>query len=168
MRKLAITLAVSTTLGLAVAASAALPTVGKYAGKTSSHPINGFPNIITFTAASGGRLLTKFQFGTLGCFGNGSYPVGVDPYGDPSAIGTVKSIPVAANGTFLVTVKPTFSASDGSTTTAVITGFFANAKFASGMITISQKTSKGDKCGPAKMKFTAVPGTPQSLGLNGP
>jgi hypothetical protein len=34
-------------------------------------------------------------------------------------------------------------------------------------ITISQDAN-GDKCGPAKMKFAAAPGTPDSLGLLGP
>ena len=32
---------------------------------------------------------------------------------------------------------------------------------------VEVKSSNGDVCGPAKMKFTATPGTPSSLGLNG-
>ena len=82
MNRLAITLAVSTTLGLAAAAGAALPVNGAFAGKTSLRPINGFSDIITFTSAKNGAVLKKFVFGTLGCFGTSAYPVGVDPYGE--------------------------------------------------------------------------------------
>ena len=51
-------------------------------------------------------------------------------------------------------------------TTAVIQGSFTNSKSVAGTITVTQ-TSNGDTCGPTKMKFTAVPGTPSSLGMNG-
>ena len=84
MRKLAITLAVSTTLVLAVAASAALPVTGPFAGKTSLRPINGFSDLVTFSVS--GKSLKRFTFGTLGCFAvSGAFPVGTDPYGDPEA-----------------------------------------------------------------------------------
>ena len=166
MGKLAITLAVSATLGLAAAAGAALPTRGHFAGTTSLRPINGFSDIVTFTASTAGKTLTKFQFGTLGCFGTGAFPVGVDPYGDPGALATVKSIAVTPTGTFLATTKQKLPGSTTTLTTAVIQGTFTSAMKVSGTIAISQ-SNNGDTCGPTKMKFTAVPGTPSSLGLNG-
>ena len=66
MRKLAIILAVTSTLCLAAVSSAALPSKGLFAGKTSLHPINGFADLVTFSAAANGLSLKKFQFGTLG------------------------------------------------------------------------------------------------------
>jgi hypothetical protein len=166
MRKLSITLAVSATLVLAVAASAALPVTGPFAGTTSLRPINGFSDLVTFSVS--GKSMKKFTFGTLGCFAvNGGFPVGTDPYGDPTATALVTgSIPVTPTGTFSFTAKPVLADPQGTVTTAVIQGSFANSKSASGTITLTQ-TSNGDKCGPSKMKFTAVPGTPTSLGING-
>jgi hypothetical protein len=165
MNRLAITLAVSTTLALAAAAGAALPVNGAFAGKTSLRPINGFSDIVTFTSAKNGAVLKKFVFGTLGCFGTSAYPVGVDPYGEPENTATVKlSIPVTTKGTFLLTTKPTLPDPEGIVTTAVIQGTIVNSKSVAGTIAISQKQN-GDTCGPSKMKFTAVPGTPSSLGL---
>jgi hypothetical protein len=167
MRKLAIMLALSITFGLAGAAVAALPTKGKFAGKTSLHSINGFHDLVTFVSANGGRTLKKFTFGTLGCFGTGAFPVGVDPYGMPESIGSIPKVKVNANGTFLVIAKPKFAGDNGAVTTATVKGVFATARSVKGTITITQ-VSDGDKCGPAKMKFTAVPGTPDSLGISGP
>ena len=165
MRKLAITLAVSTTFVLAATAGAALPHNGPFAGKTALHPINGFSDLVTFNASSGGRKVTKFTFGTLGCFGVGAFPVGVDPYGDPTNTAIIKSIPVTPTGTFTITVKPTLPDAGGTVTTAVIQGTFTSASAVSGTITISQ-SDNGDTCGPSKMKFSATPGTVQSLGLS--
>ncbi len=165
MHKLAITLAVSLTLGLAAAAGASLPVNGAFAGKTSLRPINGFNDLVTFTSAKNGTILKKFVFGTLGCFGTSAYPVGVDPYGEAENTATVKgSIPVTAKGTFLLTTKPTLADPEGTVTTAVIQGTVVNSKSIAGTITVSQ-TGNGDTCGPSKMKFTAVPGTPSSLGI---
>jgi hypothetical protein len=167
MRKLAITLAVSTTLGLAGVAIAAIPTSGPFAGKTSLRSVNGFPDIVTFVAAKTGKSLIRFKFGTLGCFGTGAFPVGVDPYGMAASVGTVTSIPLSATGTFAITVKPKFAETDGVITSATIKGSVVSASSIKGTITISQNSS-GDKCGPSTMKFTAVPGTPDSLGYGGP
>jgi hypothetical protein len=165
MHKLAITLAVSATLGLAAAAGASLPVKGAFAGKTSLRPINGFADLVTFTSAKEGTVLTKFVFGTLGCFGTSAFPVGVDPYGVAENTATVKgSIPVTKKGTFLITTKPALADPEGIVTTAVIQGTVVNSKSIAGTITISQ-SDKGDTCGPSKMKFTAAPGTPSSLGI---
>jgi hypothetical protein len=166
MQKLAITLAVMTTLAIAATAGASLPTKGSFAGTTSLRPINGFADIVTFKAASTGKALTRFQFGTLGCFGVGAFPVGVDPYGDPSAVATIKSVPISASGTFLLTTQTPLPGATGTVTTTTVQGTFSSPTKVSGTISVSQK-SNGDTCGPSKMKFTAAPGTPSSLGLNG-
>jgi len=166
MRKLAITLAAISTLCLAAAAWAALPSKAAFAGTTSLHPINGFSDLVTFSAAANGLSLKTFQFGTLGCFGHGSYPVGTDPYGDPTAVGTIKSVVVSSKGVILMTTKPAFPQAGLMVTTATLKGKFTSATALSGTITISQ-SDNGDKCGPTTMKFSAAPGTPTSLGLNG-
>jgi hypothetical protein len=166
MSRLAITLAVSTTLALAAGATAALPGSGPYAGTTSLHSINGFADIVTFKTASGGHILRTFTFGTLGCFGSGAFPVGTDPYADPTNTAVIRSITVKPTGTFTLTAKPTLPDAAGTVTTAVIQGTFATSKGVSGTITISQ-SDNGDTCGPSKMKFSAQPGTVNSLGLSG-
>ena len=164
MRKLAITLAVSTTLALAASAWAVVvPSNGAFAGKTALHPINGFSDIVTFNVTGGGKFVKKFTFGTLGCFGIGSFPVGTDPYGDPTNTGVIASIPVT-KGAFKYTTKLKLPESEGTVTTALVQGSFTSSRAVSGTITISQ-SDNGDTCGPSKMKFTAVPGTPTSLGL---
>ena len=164
MRKLAITLAVLTSLVLAAVVSAALPQKGPFAGKTGLHAINGFADLVTFTAS--GTSVKKFTFGTLGCFGHGSFPVGTDPYADPTNTAVLKTLTVGANGTFAFKGPATLADPQGIVTTATVTGTFSSASSASGLITITQ-SQNGDTCGPLKMKFTATPGTPTSLGLNG-
>src|SRR5262249_38210651 len=77
VRKLMIALALTMALGVVAAASAALPHAGaRYTGPTNSKVVNGFGNTVTFLA--GARSLKRFSFGTLGCFGYGTFPVGVD------------------------------------------------------------------------------------------
>jgi hypothetical protein len=164
MRKLAITLAVLTTLALAAVALAAVPQKGPFAGKTALRPINGFADLVTFTAS--GTSLKKFTFGTLGCFGHGSYPVGTDPYADPTNTAVLKTLTVGANGAFSFKGPATLADPQGIVTNATVTGTVSSPTSISGIITITQ-TQNGDTCGPAKMKFTATPGTPTSLGLNG-
>jgi hypothetical protein len=167
MRNVAITLAVTSALVLSAVAGAVLPTHGAFAGTTSLRPVNGFDDLVTFNASTTGNALRKFQFGTLGCFGTGAFPVGVDPYGAPEATATIKSITVLPNGTFTATSKQTLpGATNDTMTTAVVQGKFTSGSKVSGTISISQ-SSNGDTCGPTKMKFSAQPGTPSSLGLNG-
>lgn len=159
MRKLALTLSLSTMLGLAGAAAAALPVAGDFAGTTSVHSINGFQDPVTFVSVDGGRTLKQFQFSTLGCMGTGSFPVGVDPWVTGSALGTVASVPVSAKGAILLTARPYFSETDGIVTTVRITGSFTSARAVEGTISVSQ-SEHGSKCGPTTMKFSAAPGTP--------
>jgi hypothetical protein len=165
MRKVAITLAVTSTFVFAAVAGAVLPRHGAFAGTTSLHSINGFDDVVIFNASATGKTLTKFQFGTLGCFGTGAFPVGVDPYGAPEATATIRSIAVLPNGSFTVTSKQKLPGAT-TMTTAVVQGRFTGSSKVSGTIAVSQ-SSNGDVCGPTKMKFTAQSGTPSSLGLDG-
>jgi hypothetical protein len=165
VRKLAITLFTAGMLALAATALAALPQRGRFAGTTSARPINGFKDGVTFVVINNGKALHDFSFGTLGCFGTGAFPVGVDPYALASAVGTISTIRVMPTGTFSATATPKFRDPQGITTTAIVQGTFASAKSVKGTITISQ-TFKADKCGPTKMTFTAVPGVPDDS--NGP
>ena len=123
---------------LAAGATAALPGSGPFAGTTSLHSINGFADIVSFNSSGGGRILRKFTFSTLGCFGSGAFPVGTDPYGDPTNTAVIRSIAVKPTGTFILTTKPTLPEAEGTVTTAVIQGAFASTKSVSGTITISQ------------------------------
>jgi len=159
VRKLAIVSAAVAALLLTASAFAVLPQKGKFAGTTNLHG-NGFKDGVAFTVINNGLTLHDFQFGTLGCFGTGAFPVGVDPYALATSVGTVKTIPVTAKGTFIATTKPSFAETDGITTTAVISGAFTSKTAVNGTIVITQVDNQKDKCGPTKMKFTAAPGVP--------
>lgn len=159
MRKLVIVFAAVAALLLTASALAVLPQKGKWAGTTNVHG-NGFQDGVVFQAIDNGLTLHDFSFGTLGCFGTGAFPVGVDPYALATSVGTVKTIPVTAKGTFNATTKPHFAETDGITTTAVISGAFTGKTKVSGTIVITQVDDQKDKCGPTKMKFTAAPGVP--------
>jgi hypothetical protein len=155
-----VTLVGAVTAVLAGSAFAALPQKGPFAGTTSAHSINGFKDGVQFVVINEGRTLHDFAFGTLGCFGTGAFPVGVDPFALASSVGRVSTITVSGTGTFNVTTKPKFADTQGGVvTTAVIQGSFTSARSVKGTITISQ-TFKSDKCGPTKMTFSAAPGRP--------
>jgi hypothetical protein len=158
VRTLAIALSALAALLLAATALAVLPQKGRFAGTTNAHAQGGFQDGVVFSVINNGHTLHDFSFGTLGCFGIGAFPVGVDPYALASSVGTVGTIQLAKNGTFLVTTKPHFSDPEGTTTTAIIQGSFSNAKTLKGTITISQVDNEKDKCGPTKMTFSAAPG----------
>jgi hypothetical protein len=168
MRKLATTLALSSALVLAGSALAALPISGNFTGTTSAHAMNGFKDLVTFVSAGGGRTLKQFQFGTLGCLGTGLFPVGTDPYAQAYTLGTLPKVTVSTTGTILTTAaKAQFAEADNVVTTVSIKAAFANSKSLSGTITVSQ-TENGSTCKANPMKFSAVPGTPSSLGYEGP
>jgi hypothetical protein len=158
MRKLIF--ATTTTLLAATCASAAavVPHVGaRYTGPTSAKVVNGFGDTVTFL--TGRSTLKRFSFGTLGCFGYGTFPTGVDPYGISIAQLT-KSVPFTPAGTFKITSVPA-SYSGGDTTTKLnvtITGAFTNPTTAKGIISIVETGANGGSCGPAKMTFTAILG----------
>jgi hypothetical protein len=155
VRKLFIALVLTTALVVVAAAAAVLPRAGvRYNGLTNAKKVNGFGDNVTFLIGS--RSLKGFSFGTLGCFGYGSFPVGVDPYATSLAL--IKPVPVAATGTFAITSAPaTWSGGDPATTLLVtVNGKFSADKSAIGTITITEKTH-GDSC-VAKMTFTAKQG----------
>ena len=89
MRRFVLALALSTTLGLAGSALAALPSSGEFTGTTSVHSLNGFQDLVTFDSTAAGRRLKQFQFGTLGCMGTGTFPVGDDPFAQDYTLATV-------------------------------------------------------------------------------
>ena len=155
MRKLMIALALTTTLAAVAAATAALPRAGaRYTGPTNSKMVNGFGNTVTFL--TGLRSLKRFSFGTLGCFGYGTFPVGVDPYATSLAQLT-KLIPVTAKGTFtLPLTAASWSGGDAATHLKVsVKGAFTSATAATGTIMVSETGANGGSCGPVKMTFTA-------------
>ncbi|MEI8105965.1 MAG: hypothetical protein WCH31_09030 [Actinomycetes bacterium] len=166
MRKFVSLLALLSVLVTAAAASATAPSRAAFAGTLSLRPINGFHALVTFKVGAGSKTLTNFSFGSLGCFGYGHFPTGVDPYGTANAVGVIPVIKLGATGAFSITTTPTFADANGVKTTATITGTFPSSTTASGTITMTQNYN-GDLCGPVKMKFTAQVGTPDSLGLLG-
>jgi hypothetical protein len=155
VRKL-ITALVSTTMVLAVgAAAAALPKAGgRYTGPTNSKAVNGFGNEVTFLA--GAKSLKRFSFGTLGCFGYGTFPVGVDPY-STSLAQLPNPVPVTAKGTFAVTSAPArWNGGDPGTKLKVtVSGSFTSTSAAKGTIWITEIGGNGGSCGPVKMTFVA-------------
>ena len=166
MRKLVLVVALA-SLAWAAAALGVLPTSGDFTGTTSARGMNGFKDLVTFVSTKNGRSLRQFQFGTLGCMGTGAFPVGVDPYALAYTEATIPTVAVSSTGQVTLTTKPSFAETDGITTSATIKATFTSSKAVSGTIAVTQ-TENGSKCGPVTMKFSAVPGTPNSLGLEGP
>jgi hypothetical protein len=152
------TLSILAALVLAASAvastSAVLPTQrSKFAGVTSEHKVNGYKPTINFTTPAGGRSLKGFVFQTLGCFGIGQFPVGVDPFAQTQW--HFGPIPVGANGTYSVKGKATTPIPDAGTMNVAISGSFTNAQTVTGKITFSQD-QEGATCGPRTLTFTAT------------
>lgn len=159
MRKLIIALVLTTTLAAAAVATGALPRAGaRYTGPTSSKVVNGFGNTVTFLA--GAKSLRRFSFGTLGCFGYGTFPVGVDPY-STSLAQLPKTIPVSAKGAFAVTSETAaWNGGDpGMKLKVTLSGTFSSSTAAKGTIWVSESNGTGGTCGPLKMTFVAKVGT---------
>lgn len=167
MRRLVLPATLSVALGLAASALAALPTSGSFAGVTSARAVNGFQDIVTFNAKSGGRTLTNFDFSTEGCFGIGTIPVGVDPYAQPYTEGAIASVPVSAMGVVDDKAFPKFVETNGIKTMATIKATFTSSSKLTGTISVTQ-SDNGASCAAPLMRFNAIPGTPQSLGYSGP
>lgn len=164
MRKLATTLALTLALSVVASSVAAAPQTGKFAGYTTQKPINGYHALVMFTST--GKTLKRFTVQTLGCFGYGQFGTGENPLGLPTATGRIALIPVLANGSFSITAKLKYDGSGTGDTIAVVAGTFLTPTSATGTVTIKQDLH-GDQCA-QKLKFTAQPGTPESLGLTGP
>ena len=164
MRKLALAFGLVASLALASFASAATPQKGPWAGEIAGKAVNGFKPLVRFTAASTGTKLTKFTFETLGCFGVGQYPTGVDPFELPSSVGTIALIPVVKGKYTIAKAPAKFVDAEGTKTTATVTGAFTSAKATSGTILVTQ-SYRGETC-KQTLRYYAEPGTPDSLGLN--
>jgi hypothetical protein len=156
MRKLIF--ATTTMLVAATCAAAAVtPHAGvRFTGPTSAKVVNGFGDTATFL--TGTKSLKAFSFGTLGCFGYGTFPVGVDPYGISIAQIT-KVVPVTATGAFSITaVAANYGGADASTKMKVsVLGQFSSPTSAKGTISVTEIGANGGTCGPVKMTFTASP-----------
>jgi hypothetical protein len=153
MRRLIVITAVAAGLVFATAAVAVLPSQrAVYKGTTSEKKVNGYKATVRFVAPAGGRVLTNFAFQTLGCFGTGMFPVGVDPFAANSW--RLPKIPVEKTGAWSAKLKASSTALDPGTLTATVTGSFTNASTVEGKITYSQAHS-GATCGPRTVKFVA-------------
>lgn len=142
-------------LAATCAAAAITPNVGvRFTGPTSAKTVNGFGDTVTFL--TGRTTLKRFSFGTLGCFGYGTFPTGVDPYGI-SIAQLSKSVPLSAKGTFkLTSTTASYGGADPSIKLkAAVTGQFSSATSAKGLITLTETGANGGSCGPVKMTFTA-------------
>ncbi len=146
----------ATMVGTVILAASALAVPTKpsvFMGVTSERPINGYKATVRFAAPAGRRVLRNFVFETLGCFGSGAFPVGVDPYFESPW--RVKAIPVNKKGVYSAKVTATSPAADAGTLTATIKGSFRGTRKAIGKITFSQEQG-GAECGPQTVKFTAA------------
>ncbi len=162
MRKLIFAITTSLLAATCAAAAAVMPHVGaRYTGPTSAKVVNGFGDTVTFL--TGRTTLKRFSFGTLGCFGYGTFPVGVDPYGTSIAQLT-KSVPLISTGISRGTFKiaPTIAsyggADDSIKLKVAVVGQFSSPTSAKGIITLTETGANGGSCGPVKMTFTAALG----------
>jgi hypothetical protein len=158
MRKLIFAITTTLLAATCAAAAAVVPHVGaRYTGPTSAKVVNGFGDTVTFL--TGRTTLKRFSFGTLGCFGYGTFPVGVDPYGTSIAQLT-KNVPMTATGTFKIapTIASYGGADDSIQLKASVVGQFSSPKSAKGIITLTETGANGGSCGPVKMTFTAALG----------
>jgi hypothetical protein len=157
MRPLVVITALLGALVLAASALAVMPRArASFTGVNSSEkPINGFRPTVTFRVSPNGRVLTNFEFQTLGCFGIGRFPAGVDPYAESTW--RVKTVAVGRLGTFAAKVKPVLLFPDGTKMTATIAGTFAKPDQTTGTI-IYRMSINGSVCGPRTLKFTGRAG----------
>jgi hypothetical protein len=145
---------VATSLAVTAAAAAVLPIQGKrFAGITSEHAINGFKPSVTCKIAYGGRMGRNFSFETLGCFGHGAFPVGVDPFAE--TVWHVAKIPVTPTGAFSVTKPATTTTPGSGKLTVTVSGTVASPTKIKGKLVFSQSL-EGTECGPQTVKFLAT------------
>jgi len=157
MRTTVVLIALTAALAVAASALAAAPVARKiFKGTTSEHAVNGFKPSVSFKTGATGLAMNSFVFETLGCFGTGAFPVGVDPFVESPW--RIASIPVGKTGTFNVPkARVTSTAPDAGKMTASVTGSFTSPTKAAGKIVFSQ-TQDGATCGPATVKFVATLG----------
>jgi len=157
MRTTVVLIALTAALAVAASALAAAPVARKiFKGTTSEHAVNGFKPSVSFKTGATGLAMNSFVFETLGCFGTGAFPVGVDPFVESPW--RIASIPVGKTGTFSVPqARVTSTAPDAGRMTASITGSFTSPTRGTGKIVFSQ-TQDGATCGPQTLKFAATLG----------
>lgn len=162
MRRLIVITSAAAALVFAASALAVVPSQKSvFKGYTTEHAINGFKPTIQFTAQPGGKTLTNFVFQTLGCFGSGTFPVGVDPFAEMPW--RLPKIAVPSTGTVTTKVNATSTALDAGKMAVTFTGTFTSSSKMTGKITFSQDQS-GATCGPRTVKFTVSTNAPVSLG----
>ena len=161
MRRLIVTTSAAAVLVFAASALGILPSQKSvFKGYTSEHKVNGFKPTIQFTAQPGGRTLTNFVFQTLGCFGAGQFPVGVDPFAESPW--RLPKLTVPATGTLTTKVNATSTALDSGKMTVTLTGTFTSSSKMTGKITFSQDQS-GATCGPKTVTFAVSTNAPVTL-----
>jgi hypothetical protein len=155
MRKLIAVPTVLTILILAPASFALLPSGGsRFKGTTSAAKIGRFKDPVSFKVGSDASTISKFKFGTLGCFGSGGPPPTKNPYTRPFNTAKMPTISIDSKGQFSGTAQLTIGQVP---TTSKVTGKFrkkSGKMRASGKITVSQ-TFQGQSCGPATMSYSA-------------
>jgi len=159
-RRLMIAVGVALLTAAAVAI-AAHPKKGAHFAGTSSEPvIMGFKAPVTFAVSSNGKTATNFRYSTLGCFGAGGFPPGVNPYTQANAVIKIGAVTISTSGRFARTgavsvYHSTFGIT--TTTTTKLSGTFTGPKASHGKITFSQKDTGRytGTCGPATISFTA-------------
>lgn len=163
--KIAATLvSAAAALSLAATALGAHPKAGRsYAGSTNESVVAGFRAPVHFKVSANSQQLRGFTYGSLGCFGVGGLPPGVNPY-TKSALIKVGTVPVATKGHFSVAkAKFTYSFTGKYArtfiTTTRLSGTFVTAKKATGTISFTQryipKHGPASSCGPSVRTFTA-------------
>ena len=164
MRKLLVPLTLLLIVPAVAAATSARPQSGRFSGFVAVKKVNGFSDTVTFVVRP--KSLRNFSFGTLGCFGYGNFPVGVDPFS--TSLATVYSVPLTVNGAFSIkAAKASYGGGDVSTKLFVtVTGQFTTPTSATGTITLTETGANAATCGPSKMNFTVQPGN-ISAGMNG-
>src|SRR5262249_17759095 len=164
LRKLIVTLALALLVPTVAAATSSRPQSGRFSGYVAVKKVNGFSDVVTFVVRP--KSLMNFSFGTLGCFGYGNFPAGVDPFS--TSLASIGTVPMTAAGTFAVkSVKASYNGGDASTKLFVtISGQFTSPQNGSGTIWITETGQNDAKCGPQKMNFTVSPGN-ISAGMNG-
>lgn len=163
MRRLIVTTSAAAVLVFAASAQAVLPTQRTvFKGVTSEHAVNGYKPTIQFIYRPGSKVrLTNVVFQTLGCFGAGQFPVGVDPFAESPW--KLPKLTVPKTGTVTAKVAAKSNALDSGKMTVTFTGTFTSASKMTGKLTFSQDQS-GATCGPKTVKFAVTTKPASSLG----
>ncbi|HXB16354.1 MAG TPA: hypothetical protein VNV44_11505 [Solirubrobacteraceae bacterium] len=151
--------AIACALLLCAVALAATPKKNaQFKGTTDATPIEGFHAPVKFAVAPDSKSLSRFTFGSFGCFGAGGFRPGVNPYTGSSLIDAGK-LKVPSSGKFTDHAISRYTVQGQTTTTNMtISGRFSTPKSVSGTITFSQVVTGAGvntKCGPAKLSYTA-------------